>query len=908
MMDSYNKATRKGLEGDRIAVCPQFGCETIERVKPLRFGILGLHKFPKCAVHKIPLVFVDEFIGDFLGAINACLFDISGMPPKDLIHIIRKQEPKYLTSFTNRWMYCSLFGRGAEMVPRYMDSLSTAYIKTLSKRQQKSFREQLNTKKKYKMLHLGLKKIEKEYIEFLFDFREKSENLYDEKEIRAFPEEISKLIRNWLKGKLENIKKQISRSESSEQNKSLSLKKEKYDKILQAGTCTLLLGKSPTVVTNTVSAYELFSGYREFLEAGLCQDITSIGNISGNLQKELDFNNKNINIHQQYSPDALDNMNDEEKSTPQTTFSVKIPEINIKDNDIKTRGWNYFKEIIYDIFDDNPPEIYKKVLRYSKEFIENYVKTIEPSILKNREVSIQTSFGRNLELHRSFLIRGDPYFEQILNNRLIFDFNWIVYKLKCNIYPFKNKVYIGWSKNSVEHRFREHILAAIAPRGRDYGYVSLVKLHEAIRESIEKEGIYWLNEWNFLEERIGTLDYKNRIDKLVEVVKRHFEVVTLEIHRNFNMSKKREKYYTLNYKNEDGTVGTIENGLNEITGGGGGLGRIRLPYLDIMAMVTLGKRLLDIHNTIISLYPIDITYSTFTEHVRDKWESFENLQEEFFKLIIERLIKQNLNYGMDEIAAATSTKRETLTRFLKKWYNGRCLEDLKQLSEDGKLDWEDLEYYNKVSEIKQAKEVFYQVPIWLLKKWLIEGRMTTEMGSDFGIYRKAVSRYITQHPLLGNNLYSVQEVRDNLRRETFINLLEDGWNPYMIIEDVFKIDNIQIRRFIGRLFSGKTLEEVIQEIIGEDKELVLNLGKIQRKILKILEVQGRSFLLEIKRVLKELTHGDIKESLNKLIKNGLVETTKEYNPVIFRTVNKYSLTEKGKKVLKYNLFRPISNR
>ena len=34
----------------------------------------------------------------------------------------------------------------------------------------------------------------------------------------------------------------------------------------------------------------------------------------------------------------------------------------------------------------------------------------------------------------------------------------------------------------------------------------------------------------------------------------------------------------------------------------------------------------------------------------------------------------------------------------------------------------------------------------------------------------------------------------------------------------------------------------------------------------------------------------------------------EYNPVIFRTVNKYSLTEKGKKVLKYNLFRPVANR
>ena len=233
------------------------------------------------------------------------------------------------------------------------------------------------------------------------------------------------------------------------------------------------------------------------------------------------------------------------------------------------------------------------------------------------------------------------------------------------------------------------------------------------------------------------------------------------------------------------------------------------------------------------------------------------------------------------------------------------MDDLKHLSRKGNLDWENLEYYNKVSEIKQAKEKFYQVPIWLLKKWLIEGRTTPEIGEDYGVYRRAVSKYITEHPSLGNGLYSVQEVRDNLRREYFIKLLKNGWNSYMIVEDIFKANGAMIRRFIGRLFPEKTFEEVIKEIIGDDKELVLNLGKIQRKILNSLKVQGSSFLLEIKKILKELTHGNIKESLGKLIKSGLVETTKEYNSDIYRTVNKYSLTEKGKKTLKYNLFRPI---
>ncbi len=57
------------------------------------------------------------------------------------------------------------------------------------------------------------------------------------------------------------------------QDEFLPMLKEEYDKILHAGTCTSLLGKSPAIVTKGVSPFELFSAYHEFLKAELCREL-----------------------------------------------------------------------------------------------------------------------------------------------------------------------------------------------------------------------------------------------------------------------------------------------------------------------------------------------------------------------------------------------------------------------------------------------------------------------------------------------------------------------------------------------------------------------------------------------------------------------------------------------------------
>jgi len=95
-MKAHSQVNRKSLQEDRIAICPKFGCETLTRVKPLKFGFLGFNKYPKCKKHGTPLVYIDERISVFIDAALSCLFDKAGLPPEDLLIIVKKEFPKEL--------------------------------------------------------------------------------------------------------------------------------------------------------------------------------------------------------------------------------------------------------------------------------------------------------------------------------------------------------------------------------------------------------------------------------------------------------------------------------------------------------------------------------------------------------------------------------------------------------------------------------------------------------------------------------------------------------------------------------------------------------------------------------------------------------------------------------------------
>jgi hypothetical protein len=74
-------------------------------------------------------------------------------------------------------------------------------------------------------------------------------------------------------------------------NESLLLVKQHYDAVLQSGTCLTLMGKNPKKFIKLIPAYELFSGYFEFLGSGLCTETTDIDiqNMFKNQQESSNF-------------------------------------------------------------------------------------------------------------------------------------------------------------------------------------------------------------------------------------------------------------------------------------------------------------------------------------------------------------------------------------------------------------------------------------------------------------------------------------------------------------------------------------------------------------------------------------------------------------------------------------------
>lgn len=276
MIEKYSNVNRKELQQERIAICPNFECTYIKKVKPLIFGIIGFRKYPTCSKHKIPLVFVDEYIGNFLRAVNACLFDHSSIPPRQILNLFKKEAPKSLRSFFQAYLYSAPIGRGALIVPRYMDGLSRTYLKLLSNRQKKLITSESDNK--YEMLRSGFKEIEKQYAQFLEKLRTKSEELYNLREIKSFSTKELTLIKTWLNNHLIEIQEYLSKgnkmNENSENIQSLSLLKATYDKILHADTCLLLLGKEPTILSKRISPFELYFAYQHFLDAGLCKELT----------------------------------------------------------------------------------------------------------------------------------------------------------------------------------------------------------------------------------------------------------------------------------------------------------------------------------------------------------------------------------------------------------------------------------------------------------------------------------------------------------------------------------------------------------------------------------------------------------------------------------------------------------
>jgi len=273
-MKSYTIVSRKTVEDDRIAICPKFGCENLTRVKPLKLGFLGFGKYPKCREHQIPLVYVDERIGDFVTAALSCLFDISGLPPQNLLSSIKKEIPEEVESFIKKWIYCITTGRGAPIISQYMDSISNSYFKQLSKKQLKFLKNENKSKKTEISLAIknGIQEITDQYTRLLKHLRIHHEVFNEPKALKPLSNRSKKILSGWLESSKKANK--VLLSIESKQDIPLSETKKYYDSILNMGICMCLLGystKKRENMTKKISAFDRFNAYFEFYSNGLTQ-------------------------------------------------------------------------------------------------------------------------------------------------------------------------------------------------------------------------------------------------------------------------------------------------------------------------------------------------------------------------------------------------------------------------------------------------------------------------------------------------------------------------------------------------------------------------------------------------------------------------------------------------------------
>jgi len=488
-MKSYAKVSRKTVGEDRIAICPKFGCENVTRVKSLKLGFLGFNKYPKCKKHQIPLVYIDERIGDFVDAALACLFDLAGFPPKKLLSLVNKEIPEDLEMFIWRWVYCITIGRGAPIISQYMDSISNAYLKQLTKKQIKVLSQEDQSKKNnvYQAVRKGIQEIIIQYTRLLKHLRTHNEvftNLY---ETKPLSDKLRKVLFSWLE-----MSKQVEKyllSIGKKREISLSETKKYYDSILNMEICMCLLGHPYENVMSKakrITAFDRFSAYFDFFTNGLTKNFSKsdIEELLRNDLPETSFNQggdtgvgvsiigmiNSKNSKQQYS--VNDFFNDVKKEIK----SLVNKEVNYRRLSTEFLGYVNNYHVQSRINSSKRSSSYTLVNRlltryYNKMKInlQNQYSISEERMVKIKEI-IQKYKELNSGVYRTKFNLNNTYFEKIDTVEKAYWLGWIFAEGHISILNKTTgefKVTIGVEDGILIKRFVKAI--GFDPRGVEYG-------------------------------------------------------------------------------------------------------------------------------------------------------------------------------------------------------------------------------------------------------------------------------------------------------------------------------------------------------------------------------------------------------------------------------------------------------
>lgn len=487
-------------------------------------------------------------------------------------------------------------------------------------------------------------------------------------------------------------------------------------------------------------------------------------------------------------------------------------------------GYNYFRKQILQKHKDE--KIYAKLLEYSKIVVEKYIKSkditySEPSIAKKLEKSDLSQWvGSKVDV----IVRGQAWFASVEKKPHKYAYKYIVYLLECKLAPYLELPYIGFT-GDLKKRLRGHISETLESNLNDKvtRYIERVILLSLRKEFtlIQAEIVRIdpranINDLKaicgWLQSKLGTYHSKQLYTFLVEkVLKKHFQVIKLELHKNRQRALNSEKSKTHNFVHNSGgkkVIGTIwPNGLNMIAGGSGGKKLdYDLPVFDYLALVSLGFKHEEIIKALTQIYKKNFASSTFSTEISRVFSSYEELQEIVLKPVVEKLIKDSEDFLFRDIAASVRLDTTTLNSKLHKWFEGKRFIDLKALIKVGLLDWSKIQDYN-IELIKTLKG--YSKDEWT--QWLITASRNITLKdiakkAGFSIHYLTSKKFAKplSRILIAEDIGKLGVLRKELRRKTTIELLKKGFDPKDLLENKFKIkyrSPSQLRLFFNTLFS-----------------------------------------------------------------------------------------------------------
>ena len=285
----------------------------------------------------------------------------------------------------------------------------------------------------------------------------------------------------------------------------------------------------------------------------------------------------------------------------------------------------------------------------SPKFAKKYLSIYESQNPETKEWFIRDYLTRALV--------GDGFFKKILDKKA---YGAIIYRWRFLDESNVNRYYLGVTTTKERSRFAQHIADSIIRYSAER---TMTKKAEVIIQALKTHGLKD-SDFNYYFSQIHHKKFYEIGDVVMPLVKRCenlFEREILEIHKSKSTAIHKEKLYV------EGIIDGINykiDGLNEISGGGGGIG-IELPLYDVCMMITFGFEYKTIKEFLLRFYDVEVSVRQIQKRISSYFSgsynksSRYNVNKEFLKPVIEILLYEQFLGKLDE------KKYQKILNFLK---------------------------------------------------------------------------------------------------------------------------------------------------------------------------------------------------------------------------------------------------